>query len=536
MKKILKMSSIIIGFYALVILLTLGVNKCAGQINSAFKAAESLNADSTTIRNYLKADSMANRETGWLYFNNQSNKWRLGWWSTGQPIQWQNIGAGNGAGNVTGTFSSGQVPFATGAHSLTSNSTLLWDNTTKTFGIWNAGLTQNTLFSPGFISSSGIGLQLSAALNTDITAIATGTGQFNATTSGNTMSLFSTGGLGGVVSNRWNVVGAAGNQWTIDANSVNGTIGFNSVGDTGTSQLSVDNNLSINSTSAGKTLGVQFSSDINVNSTLGNITLTTPGFFIAGSGGETVNFNSITGTETITSANTASLVLHDTPSTNDLTISQSATTALINSPVNTTIQTSGDSITLNFPVPGSYWTFYEGAMGNVSAGTSISASNVLTVTAGNSGGTDDLELISNGGDVRVGANGGLFVATAAAGTAQISIGSGISTYTGDTGIALHTSTGTVTIQNGVVGPFSAYYGPAANKILDFGSTGTLGETTLTTTITGQSNGDGCHVTAPSTVGVFTCLVSGGNISVTFHNTTSGTVDPVSGTYKIQLIK
>lgn len=83
MKKLLFILGLFIAFAA------------SGQNNYTAKAYQSLNADSTTVRGYLTSDSTAGRFTGWIYYNKQSKKWRVGWIDADTLIQWQDLtGAG----------------------------------------------------------------------------------------------------------------------------------------------------------------------------------------------------------------------------------------------------------------------------------------------------------------------------------------------------------------------------------------------------------------------------------------------------------
>lgn len=115
-----------------IVVLTGILHQCYGQINSAFKGAESLNADSTTMRNYLKADSMAGREAGWIYFNNQANpgKWRVGTWSTGQTPTWRDLINTTATGVLTlsnGLTKTGTVGKLGGALTANTSITGLFD-------------------------------------------------------------------------------------------------------------------------------------------------------------------------------------------------------------------------------------------------------------------------------------------------------------------------------------------------------------------------------------------------------------------------
>lgn len=87
------------------------------QNNATVKAIQSWNADSTTVRALANLDSIMGRETGWLYFNNVTRKWRLGI-ATPDSVTWYDIGTGSGTGG-------GLVNFATNGLHLNADSVAL---------------------------------------------------------------------------------------------------------------------------------------------------------------------------------------------------------------------------------------------------------------------------------------------------------------------------------------------------------------------------------------------------------------------------
>jgi hypothetical protein len=107
---------------------------------------------------------------------------------------------------------------------------------------------------------------------------------------------------------------------------------------------------------------------------------------------------------------------------------------------------------------------------------------------------------------------------------------------GSTNISLNGISATLKVNS--VGPYPIHWGPRLSTTQNFASTASLAETTIgSITLSGASVGDVCMVSAPASVGVFTCLVTGTNtISITFHNTTSAAVDPASGSYQVVLMK
>jgi len=76
--------------------------------------------------------------------------------------------------------------------------------------------------------------------------------------------------------------------------------------------------------------------------------------------------------------------------------------------------------------------------------------------------------------------------------------------------------------------------------LDFGSTAANGESDLTITVTGAADGDVVSLGVPNasaTTGVFFAWVSATNtVTVRFHNTSGGSTDPASGTFKVTVTK
>lgn len=84
-------------------------------------------------------------------------------------------------------------------------------------------------------------------------------------------------------------------------------------------------------------------------------------------------------------------------------------------------------------------------------------------------------------------------------------------------------------------------GFSGSATLDFGSTSSLGVTTLTITVTGAADGDIVDIGVPNaafTAGlVFTGRVSTSNtVSIQCYNSTGSSIDPASGTFKVQVFK
>lgn len=214
---IFKLCAALIVIYAL---LVISISTCEAQINSTFKGAESLNADSVTIRNYLKADSMANRETGWLFFNVQATpgKWRLGSWSTGQAIRWQDIGSSS---------SSGAVVTASNGLTKTLNNITLGGN-----------LTGNTLIGGAGFSLSATNLSTATLSSSTLTTLnATGTGDVVLSTANESFTLNDGAGLGAILSDRLQIQNALSTTfWRADAN--NGTLLYTNPGGLGTATIS----------------------------------------------------------------------------------------------------------------------------------------------------------------------------------------------------------------------------------------------------------------------------------------------------------
>ena len=486
MKKLLKISSFVVGFYALVILLTFGVHKCTAQTNSTFKAAESLNADSVTVRNYLRADSMANRETGWIYFNVQSNKWRLGYWSTGQPIRWQNIGAGSGSGNLSGNLTSGRIPYATALHILSDAA--------------------NHTYEPGSdreLNSNDAGTQITYTYGGQTSWEEPGTSEAVIISIGNPgepYEQFLSGGFS-------TTYDRSGVTSTGPLQVVSG--GGHDVDITGDDDVHIGVNTAVtgtliqiaNSGSTGD--GILITSATNASIVGTDSVSLQSGHAVAASEID-VTFNKITERAPRIYVSAAdSIVWHAD-----------------NEGVNRNFMyLKEDSLILS---PNQFNTFTIRSRG-IDPGGSYSSSSLLDIVA-----STQIRMGTALGGVEI--NGGIVV-----GNNDVSItgrlGSVISSISLDSG----SGTATARLQKGVI-IGDIHYGVVGSATLNFGSTLSLGETTLTTTFTNQSNGDGCLVTAPVQVGVFTCNVASGTINVVFHNTTAAPVDPASGSYKITLFK
>lgn len=129
--------------------------------------------------------------------------------------------------------------------------------------------------------------------------------------------------------------------------------------------------------------------------------------------------------------------------------------------------------------------------------------------------------------------------TAAAGTAPLKLTSGTNLTTAEAGAVEYdgtefyatTSTASRTILARVL---------KGSATLDFGSTASNGESDLTITVTGAADGDVVSLGVPNasaTTGVFFAWVSATNtVTVRFHNTSGGSTDPVSGTFKVTVTK
>src|SRR6185369_10197642 len=85
------------------------------QLNQSAKAYFSYNADSATIRTNMANIQLYYGNSGGLYYNKQSSKWRIYSDST-----WHDLlgGSGGGSGTVTGNFVPVRVPYAVGSHKL----------------------------------------------------------------------------------------------------------------------------------------------------------------------------------------------------------------------------------------------------------------------------------------------------------------------------------------------------------------------------------------------------------------------------------
>lgn len=81
---------------------------------------------------------------------------------------------------------------------------------------------------------------------------------------------------------------------------------------------------------------------------------------------------------------------------------------------------------------------------------------------------------------------------------------------------------------------------SSTATLDFGSIGSNSTAELTMTVTGASTGDSVFLGAPSTIEsglIFTAYVSATNtVTVRVHNTSGGSIDPASATWRATVIK
>ena len=135
----------------------------------------------------------------------------------------------------------------------------------------------------------------------------------------------------------------------------------------------------------------------------------------------------------------------------------------------------------------------------------------------------------------------LKASTSAAGTGQIKLTPGVRLSTPEDGnLNYISSTNNLEFTAG-----STLYAIAKTltntATLDFPSVASLGQQTLTITVTGASSGDVLNIGIPAgsmTAGlVFTYWVSGTNtVSIQCYNSTLGAIDPASGTFRASIIK
>lgn len=532
-------------------LLAFSALTCTAQINSTVKALESLNADSVTIRNYLRADSMANRETGWVYFNVQSNKWRLGWWSTGQAIRWQDIGSSNstGTGNVSGNLTSPRIPRATALHTLADDPNHVWDTSQDREINSNDAGTQNTYTFGGQTTWDEPSTQ-------DVVTVSVGNGgnpsiAVTETTATNTLTL-DNNGLTVIKPTAFTIQNS--NSLVMQTTTAASDITITSNNGAG-SLVTVQSGENIDVTAV-QNLGLNGSNINNIASQGFNVTANIANQFA------TTDFDIASGTTFVRTiapriyeVSTDSVALAaghaGVASEIDVTFNKirmyGPHIGMYSTSEDIVIQ-GDDSVHIESPnlirviTPGILWQTFGANINTMGVGgsftvdggtTGVSIGESANVTVETTTGNIGLST-GNGGT----GTGGINISTGAGGTISIqtnALGDITIRSNGATGISMISDTGKTQIQNGVIsGP--ALFGPTGNATLNFGSTLSLGETTLTTTISGQSNGDGCQVTAPINVGVYTCNVASGTVNVVFHNTTAGTVDPASGSYKIVLVK
>lgn len=141
----------------LFMLISIGVN---AQNNITVKAMQSWNADSTKVRDLAELDSAMGRKTGWLYYNNQSEKWRVGQVvpsDTVNTIRWNDL-LGGGGGQTPLYFKNGLTKQADSTivklgGSLTDAITTL-DYGSNTLSIGN-GSSFGTIWTPSLFTISG---------------------------------------------------------------------------------------------------------------------------------------------------------------------------------------------------------------------------------------------------------------------------------------------------------------------------------------------------------------------------------------------
>jgi hypothetical protein len=99
----------------------------------------------------------------------------------------------------------------------------------------------------------------------------------------------------------------------------------------------------------------------------------------------------------------------------------------------------------------------------------------------------------------------------------------------------------VLVKDATTGQVKAIAQPlSGSATLDFPSTGANGQSDLTITVTGAIEGDVVAIGIPNaatTQGTFVGWVSAANtVTIRFHNTSGGNIDPASGTFKVKVLR
>jgi len=556
-----------------------------GQLNSVFKAAESVNADSVTVRSLLRTDSIAGRETGYLYFNNQSNKWRVGWWSTGQPIQWKDLVP---AGTSTVTASNGltktgndikwggpltQNTSITGPHDIDINigGTILSQATDTEFitsndfaiaaggvfrinNLTGTGTRMLTVTSGGVVGAQTIPSgNLSGTLTTPRIPYATG----STTLSDVANMIWDTSTDRQLISNDagTQTTSTFGGQVTLSEPSANDDVTL-SIGNGGDPSIAIKKNSSTTTEVLDGDINfIGYASGTNSINSAGNI-------LINSTGGKDVKLSSTaTGGTTTLEANSnilsssanldifADLFRFDGNSGNQVALNTGGTIANINLNSGTggvNSITSSDALLISTATFNNDLTINTGtgSINVLSEQYTITTNDVQTYTAGGAG----LQFIasdvagniffdaSSGGGITLTANNGIGI-TSSNGVGDITLQGGDDIILSGTNNIFLQGT-TVTMQKGATGPYNIYFGVQQSSTIDFSSRASLGNETVTVSVTGASTGDGCLVSAPVDSGAtFRCRVSAINsVNVTYINSTSGTLDPASGSYVITVTK
>lgn len=273
---------------------------CQGQINSTFKAAQSLRADSVQVRNYLIADSMANRETGWIYYNNQADKWRIGWYSLPDSvIHWEDLVTPGGA--MDSVFAYNGLTAVDG-DSVKLGGTLT-ENTTVTGAF---SLTFNTTGAGTIISSKG-GANGDIIITTQLAAVGDDI-QINANDAASI---------------------AAGGAVLINSATMTATIA-------GTTTIqTTDGNISLNAQGATRDLGLAAADDMPI--VVGDQINISADDILSSTVGTTIFSSAAAGDAITLDATVGNVVLDTDGAGSDVTIT----------PVDDALVTAGDAIVLN---------------------------------------------------------------------------------------------------------------------------------------------------------------------------------------------
>jgi hypothetical protein len=278
--------------------------------------------DSTTVTSNA---ATLNPQNFTIFYNRQSGKPRMYYGGVGFDIA---TSSGSG-GNVTGTFAAGQLPFATGTHALTSNNTLLWNNTSKTMDIFNSGLTNALSFTPNGISHTGGTLAISNAVNNDINLAIAGSGRINLLNGGTGMAI--TPSNGSITAPGFNVTTTSNGGMFFDTSSGTGSISF-ATGSSGTMNLISGNTIHMESPNlieiGSQTGNVTIDAFLDLTQTVGGVTN------INSTGGATIRSDDFVGLEFPTTGATESVYVLDqnVDITSSALISMSSPAVTITSP------------------------------------------------------------------------------------------------------------------------------------------------------------------------------------------------------------